>query len=232
MKSNYTTAVTHFPITITKYIQLEEKLKLYSSFKISNNINNDPENIHYVCFGFDKTLETLELVNNLVMIFGITNPSSHSLFQKYLPKEIYQENLNKLITCYPNGLKYIKKIYKQNILKIEPKITQELVNNLVMIFGITNPSSHSLFQKYLPKEIYQENLNKLITCYPNGLKYIKKIYKQNILKIEPKITQGRRTTEVIRMKLKDYSNQKKSRVEKMKKTQNINSTIFMTTIQN
>jgi len=52
-----------------------------------------------------------ELINDLVEIFGMDNPLSHLLFQKYIPTEMHQEGLGHLVACYPNGLERIKGIY-------------------------------------------------------------------------------------------------------------------------
>lgn len=68
----------------------------------------------------------------------------------------------------------------------------ELVNDLIVIFGMDDPLSHQLFQNYPPTEIHQEGLDRLILCYSNGLERIKGIYQQKVLKIESRVTKGRR----------------------------------------
>ena len=60
-----------------------------------------------------------ELINDLVEIFGMDDPLSYQLFQKYPPTEINQEGLDRLIACYPNGLERVKGVYRQEVLKIE-----------------------------------------------------------------------------------------------------------------
>ncbi|PKK62878.1 hypothetical protein RhiirC2_788868, partial [Rhizophagus irregularis] len=57
--------------------------------------------------------------------------------------------------------------------------------------------------------IHQEGLDRLILCYSNGLERIKGIYWQEVLKIESRVTKGRRAVGVVRTKVKDYNNQKK-----------------------
>ena len=52
-----------------------------------------------------------ELVNDLVEIFGMDNPLSHQLFQKYTSTEMYKEGLSRLLACYPDGLERIKEVY-------------------------------------------------------------------------------------------------------------------------
>ncbi|RHZ70952.1 hypothetical protein Glove_264g46 [Diversispora epigaea] len=73
-----------------------------------------------------------------------------------------------------------------------------------------DPLSHQLFQKYTPTELHQEGLNRLIACYPDGLERIKTVYQQEVLGIERRNPQGRRTIGVVRTKPKDY-NKKRSR---------------------
>ncbi|GES97125.1 hypothetical protein GLOIN_2v1482460 [Rhizophagus clarus] len=130
-KSNYTTAIAHFLATIAAHPQLEKKLNYCSAFKIPHDIDSG---LHHVCFGFDEDLgeravnsrqESLwELVNDLIVIFGMDDPLSHQLFQKYTPTEIHQEGLDRLIACYPNGLERIEGIYRQEVLKIESRNTK------------------------------------------------------------------------------------------------------------
>jgi len=51
-------AITHFLAIITSNPQLEERLRYCSAYKIPYDIDNDPNNIHHTCFGFDEALET------------------------------------------------------------------------------------------------------------------------------------------------------------------------------
>lgn len=138
-KSNYTTAIAHFLATIASHPQLAERLNYCSAFKIPHNADD-------VCFGFDEALLMSEylddnsishnkraiesrqeslwaLVDDLVIIFGMDDPLSHQLFQKYPPTEVNQEGLDRLIACYPSGLERIKGIYRQEVLKIEIRNT-------------------------------------------------------------------------------------------------------------
>ena len=59
--------------------------------------------------------------------------------------------------------------------------------------------------------MHLKGLKHLIACYSNGLEQIKKIYRQDVLGIEHRNTRGRRALGVIRIKLKDYNEQKKAR---------------------
>ena len=56
-KLNYTTAIAHYLSTIAAHSQLEKKLHYVSSFKIPCE-NNEKNDSHHICFGFDEALET------------------------------------------------------------------------------------------------------------------------------------------------------------------------------
>ncbi|RHZ80558.1 hypothetical protein Glove_134g158 [Diversispora epigaea] len=86
---------------------------------------------------------------------------------------------------------------------------------------MAEPLSHKLFQEYTPTQMHPEGLKRLIACYPDGLKRIKEVYRQDVLRIEQRNTKGRRAVGVVRMKLKDYNDQKKT---KRKRTVNQPST--------
>ena len=83
---------------------------------------------------------------------------------------------------------------------------------------MTEPLSHKLFQECTPTQMHPEGLKRLISCYPNGLERIKEVYRQDVLQIENRNTRGRRAVGVVRMKLKDYNEQKKARRGAEKRT--------------
>ena len=74
---------------------------------------------------------------------------------------------------------------------------------LTLLFGMTDPLSHNLFQEYPPTELHHQGVERLISCYQKGLERIKAIYRQEVLEIESKNTQGRRIAGVVRIKVKD-----------------------------
>jgi len=203
-KSNYTTAIAHFLSTIAAHPQLEEKLNHCSAFKIPHDNDSD---LHHVCFGFDEALET----------FGVRfikgNISGNIIDEKNLKNQIKasqseRERIDLLMSEYlnDNSISHSKRAVKSR-----QESLWELVNDLVEIFGMDNPLSHQLFQRYTPTEIHQEGLDRLIACYPNGLERIKGIYRQEVLKTESRNTEGRRKIGVVRKKVKDYNNQKTPR---------------------
>ncbi|GET02725.1 hypothetical protein GLOIN_2v1482460 [Rhizophagus clarus] len=89
------------------------------------------------------------------------------------------------------------------------KVLWELVDDLVMIFGMMDPLSHDIFKDLELPEIHKEGCEKLIACYNSGLERMQMIYKQDVIKSEPQNAQGRRALGICRTKHKDYVNQKK-----------------------
>jgi hypothetical protein len=204
-KSNYSTAIAHFLSTIAAHPQLKEKLNHCSAFKIPHDNDSDSD-LHHICFGFDEALET----------FGVRfikgNISGNVIDEENLKNQIKasqseRERIDLLMSEYLNDNSIS---HSERAVKSRQESLWELINDLVEIFGMENPISHQLFQRYTPTEIHQEGLDRLIACYPDGLERIKGIYRQEVLKIESK-TGGRRTVGVVRTKVKDYDNQKKSR---------------------
>lgn len=187
-KSNYTTAIAHFLATIAAHPQLEEKLRYCGAFKIPYDAESDPENVRHVCFGFDEALET----------FGVRfikgNISGNIIDEKNLKIQIKasqseRERIDLLMSEYLNDNSIS---HSERAIKSRQESLWELVNDLVVIFGMDYPLSHQLFQNYPPTEIHQEGLDRLILCYSNGLERIKGIYWQEVLKIESRVTKGRR----------------------------------------
>ena len=95
-----------------------------------------------------------------------------------------------------------------------------------------DPLSHQLFQEYIPTELHQEGLNKLLNCYPNGLERIKMVYRQEVLKTENRNPQGRRAIGVVRTKVKDYNDMKKQKRETEKRTRVILEPIIQPVLEN
>src|SRR2546429_4870395 len=58
VKSNYTTAIAHFLVTIEAHSELKERLYYCGAFKVPYDINENPESTCHVCFDFDEALKT------------------------------------------------------------------------------------------------------------------------------------------------------------------------------
>lgn len=202
-KSNYTTAIAHFLAIIAAHPQLEEKLQYCGSFKIPR------DDARHICFGFDEALET----------FGVRfikgNVTGNIIDEKVLKNQIKasqseRERIDLLMSEYLNDNSIS---HSERAIESRQESLWELVNDLVVVFGMDNPLSHQLFQKYTPTEMHQEGFERLVACYSGGLERIKGIYRQEVLKIENRDTKGRRKVGVPRTKVKDYNsdNKKKSR---------------------
>ncbi|RIA90783.1 hypothetical protein C1645_822932 [Glomus cerebriforme] len=193
VKSNYITAIAYFLASLATHLRLKEKLNHAGSFKIPHE-NNDS---HHTCFGFDEALKT----------FGI----------KFIKKNITgniidDKNLKNQIKACQDERKRIDLLMES---------LWNLVDNLIEIFEMPNPLSYCLFQEYLPIQLHQQGVKRLITCYHNGLEWIKAVYWQEVLKIECRNTWGRRAVEVVRTKFKDYSEQKKAKRKIISQPQDI-----------
>ncbi|RHZ58203.1 hypothetical protein Glove_375g84 [Diversispora epigaea] len=191
-KSNYTTAIAHFLSTITAYPRLEEKLRYCGAFKISNKDR-------HICFGFDEALET----------FGVRfikqNISGNVIDETNLNNQIKasqdeRERIDLLLSEYLDDRSVS---HCERAINSRKESLWELIDDLVTVFGMAEPLSHKLFQEYTPTQMHPEGLKRLIACYPDG--------------IEQRNTKGRRAVGVVRMKLKDYNDQKKT---KRKRTEN------------
>ena len=220
-KSNYTTAIAHFLAAIEAHPELKERLRYCGAFKIPYDVDENPESARHVCFGFDEALET----------FGVKyikqNISGNVIDERNLKNQIKssqnkRDRVDLLISEYNND--YSTSYSKRAVDSCQESLWN-LINELVVIFGMDDPLSHQLFQEYMPTEIHQEGLDRLIACYPNGLERIKGVYRQEVLKIEHKNSQGRRAVGVIKTKLKDYKDQRKARskAEKRKGLPNLHN---------
>ncbi|RHZ76523.1 hypothetical protein Glove_196g120 [Diversispora epigaea] len=190
-KSNYTTAIAHFLSTIATYPRLEEKLRYCSAFKISNKDR-------HICFGFDEALET----------FGGNVIDETNLNNQIKASQDERERIDLLLSEYLDDRSVS---YCERAVKSRKESLWELIDDLVTVFGMAKPLSHKLFQEYTPTQMHPEGLKRLIACYPDGLKRIKEVYRQDVLGIERRNTKGRRAVGVVKTKLKDYNDQKKTK---------------------
>ncbi|CAB4495615.1 hypothetical protein RhiirA5_431726 [Rhizophagus irregularis] len=67
-----------------------------------------------------------------------------------------------------------------------------LVNSLLTAFDLPNPTSLPLFQNC--KELTENGYAKLFSCYSKGEERLVQIYRQEVLKIDPINTKGRRAS--------------------------------------
>ncbi|GBC09286.1 hypothetical protein RclHR1_08740006 [Rhizophagus clarus] len=190
-KFNYTTAIAHYLSIIAAHPKLEERLNYCGAFKIPCDVNEDSR---HVCFGFDEALET----------FGVRDQIKFSQDER--------ERIDLLMSEYLNDYAVS---YSERAIKSRKESLWKLVNDLITVFGMSDPLSHQLFQEYTPTEMHKEGLSRLFDCYPNGLERIKAVYRQEVLKTEDRNPQGRRTIGVVRTKVKDYNSKKKAEKRKI-----------------
>ncbi|PKK64356.1 hypothetical protein RhiirC2_769934 [Rhizophagus irregularis] len=194
-KSNYTTAIAHYLSTLAAFSQLEEKLRCVGSFKIPREQHEE----NHICLGFDEALET----------FGVKyvkqNVIGNTIDEKCLKDQIKavqdeRARIDLLIYEYLDN-KSILPAERTSKSRMAP--LWDLVGDLVDIFGMSDPLSHDLFQEYQPTELHHQGVERLISCYQKGLA---------------------RAIEVVRIRLKDFTQQKKNRQTKVKLSQSTSRT--------
>ncbi len=75
---------------------------------------------------------------------------------------------------------------------------------------MNNAVDHNLFKNNSPPQLNQEGLIKLNQVYKDGLRRIKEIYQQEVIKTDTILTKGRRALAVIKTKISDLPKIKKS----------------------
>jgi hypothetical protein len=170
-KNNYTTSVAHFLSILKKYPNLEKKLQYCASVNLTRKG-------HYS--GFDEALE----------MYGVGYVK-----QNIIENVINQENLNLQIRATQEEKERIDVLlnefidpynYNRKDRKVDNRIDPlwKLVENLVEIFEISNYAEHELFKNNPPSQLAQEGLEKLSNAYDEGLKRIKEVYCQEVIKTE------------------------------------------------
>ncbi|UZO27881.1 uncharacterized protein OCT59_021434 [Rhizophagus irregularis] len=197
-KSNYATSVTHFLANLEKYPLLEKKLHLCTSINLAREG-------HYPAF--DEALETHSVA------YIKQNITGNSCNQENLELQIKatQEERNRIDTLLNEFLgtyTYQHKDHNTNN-RIEP--LWKLVHDLLEAFEMDNPINYDLFKKNSPPQLNQEGLIKINQAYMDGLKRIKEIFRQEVIKTEAINTKGRRVLSVMKTKISDLSKNKKPR---------------------
>ncbi|POG78274.1 hypothetical protein GLOIN_2v1813984 [Rhizophagus irregularis DAOM 181602=DAOM 197198] len=197
-----------FNLQETAYLDIVADEAIYS--RIPKNIDDDgSENQKPVCFGFDEALET----------FGVhfikQNISGNIIDEMKLKANIKaaqseRERVDLLLSEYLEDTSISQ---SERAINSRRKALWELVEDLVMIFDMTDPLSHQIFKDLKPPEIHKTGYEKLLACYENGLERMQIIYKQDVIKSEPRNAQGRRALEVRRTKYKDYAETKRNERE-------------------
>ncbi|GBC42735.2 uncharacterized protein OCT59_008170 [Rhizophagus irregularis] len=195
-KNNYITSVAHFLSILKKFPKLEEKLQYCTSINLARKG-------HYPAF--DEALE----------MRGVGY-----IKQNIIGKVVDQENLTLQIQATQEERKRIDTLlnefldpynYDRNDRKVNNRIDPlwKLIENLVEIFQMDNYTDHELFKKNPPSQLTPEGLKKLSSAYNEGLKRIKDVYCQEVIKTERINTKGRHHLEIVKTDIRSVKSSQK-----------------------
>ncbi|PKC56013.1 hypothetical protein RhiirA1_402454 [Rhizophagus irregularis] len=197
-KNNYTTSVTHFLSILEKYPQLEQKLHHCASINLAREG-------YYPAY--DEALETHGVAYIKQNITG-NSCNQENLELQIRATQEERERIDTLLNEFLDTHTYYRKDRNTNN-RIDP--LWKLSHDLLEAFKMDNAIDHDLFKKNSPPQLNQEGLMKINQAYEDGLGRIKKIYRQEVIKIEAINTKGRRKLSVMKTKVSDLSKNKKSR---------------------
>ncbi|PKK56179.1 hypothetical protein RhiirC2_460750 [Rhizophagus irregularis] len=191
-KNNYTTSVAYFLLILKKYPNLEKKLQYCASINLTRKG-------HYS--GFDEALEMYGVGYVKKNIIGnVINQENLNLQIRATQEE--KERIDVLLNEFLDLYNYNRKDRKVDN-RIDP--LYKLVENLIEIFEISNYTEHGLFKNNPPSQLTQEGLEKLNNAYNEGLKRIKEVYCQEVIKTERINTKGRRHLEVVKTDIRSIN---------------------------
>jgi hypothetical protein len=202
-KSNYAVAIAQHLSTLTKYPRLNEILQYVGAFRIPKNTDN--ENQKPVYFGFDGALKT----------FGIhfikQNITGNVIDEAKLKASIKaaQSERNRIDLLLSEYLDDTSISQGEHAINSRSEVLWKLIEDLVIVFDMVDLLFHEIFKDFEPPELHKEGCEKLIACYNNSLGRMQIIYKQDVIKIEPRNAQGRRALEVQKTRHKDYAEKKR-----------------------
>ena len=209
-KSNYALAIAQHLSTLTKYPRLNEILQYVGAFRIPKNTDdrNDKDQ-NPVCFGFDETLETFGVHFIKQNITGnVIDETKLKASIKAAQSE--RDRIDLLLSEYLDDTSVSQ---SERAIDSRSEVLWKLIEDLVIIFDMIDPLSHEIFKDLEPPELHKEGYERLVACYENGLERMQVIYKQDVIKIEPRNAQGRRALEIRRTRHKDYAEKKRTERE-------------------
>ncbi|GET57134.1 hypothetical protein GLOIN_2v1781623 [Rhizophagus irregularis DAOM 181602=DAOM 197198] len=118
----------------------------------------------------------------LINVFELKSTVSH------FPDRIVSASLSRMIGSIS---KFQNVIDRNTNNRIEP--LWKLVHDLLEAFEMDNSINHDLFKKNSPPQLNQEGLIKINQAYMDGLKRIKEIFRQEVIKTEAINTKGKRS---------------------------------------
>ncbi|GBC17876.2 hypothetical protein GLOIN_2v1469926 [Rhizophagus irregularis DAOM 181602=DAOM 197198] len=128
--------------------------------------------------GLLKNEKELRFIN----VFELKSTVSH------FPDRIVSASLSRMIGSIS---KFQNVIDRNTNNRIEP--LWKLVHDLLEAFEMDNSINHDLFKKNSPPQLNQEGLIKINQAYMDGLKRIKEIFRQEVIKTEAINTKGKRS---------------------------------------
>jgi len=187
-KLNYTRSTVHFLAIFAKHPQIQLLLKYASSV----NLTRDG---HY--FAFDEALETFRVKFIKQNITGnVIN--EENLKQQIKSAQSEKERMNLLLDEFLGDIVLSTGTQAVNRRR---KILWELTNQLIEAFEMVDTMQHPLFQNC--NQLTSDGFKKLFCYYENGIMRLDKIFRQEILHLEPIDTKGRRVKGIVTTKVTD-----------------------------
>jgi hypothetical protein len=195
-KNNYTASVTRFLATLHD----NPELQYYLEHAASINLTDDE---HYL--GYDEALQT----------FGV----------KFIKQTLVRDPTN--VENLKNNIRSAQAVHKRLTTALDefvddPSIGKsarasktrqdamwKTVELLLDAFKWQRPTVHPFFSA--TKELTETGYEKLFNCYEIGLQRLRKIERQDIRRLEPRVTTGRRKKDIERMTSKTYFEMVKSK---------------------
>ncbi|GET00647.1 hypothetical protein GLOIN_2v1474502 [Rhizophagus clarus] len=179
-KLNYMKSTTNYLALLAKYPKLCTLLEYASSV----NLTRDG---HF--YAFDEALETFGVKyikeNITGNIYNIEN-----LKRQIKAAQAERERMDLLFGEFIGDIVISR---KDRAVDGRHELFWTLIKSLLTAFDSSNPTSLPLFQNC--KELTESGYTKLFSCYNRGKERLIQIYRQEVLKIDPVNTKGRRAKE-------------------------------------
>ncbi|GET57135.1 hypothetical protein GLOIN_2v1469926 [Rhizophagus irregularis DAOM 181602=DAOM 197198] len=193
----------------------EKELRFINVFELKSTVSHFPDRI--VSASLSRMIGSINRTWTLFFFFSYTREGHYPAFDEalethgvaYIKQNITgnscnQENLelqikatqeernriDTLLNEFLGTYSYQHKDRNTNN-RIEP--LWKLVHDLLEAFEMDNSINHDLFKKNSPPQLNQEGLIKINQAYMDGLKRIKEIFRQEVIKTEAINTKGKRS---------------------------------------
>jgi len=193
-KSNYAASVTRFLATVHDNPELQYYLQNVASVNLT-----DEE--HYL--GYDEALERFGVKFVKQTIVGNTI-DKENLKSNIRSAQTIHERLNTVLSEFINDATISK---GSRALRTRKEAMWKTVDLLLAAFKSSAPETHALF--IATTQLKQAGYDNLFTCYDIGLDRIQTLEKQDVREVEPRVTTGRRTKNIVPMTSKQHSRMSK-----------------------